>query len=73
MKKNRKLSQVQNPNTQGPQSPQPSRPALNQQEFNEKVKNRAYELYQRRGDRMGYAFDDWVTAEKQIKSEFKLR
>ena len=33
----------------------------------ERVRLRAYELYERRGKEEGYADDDWVRAEAEVK------
>jgi len=32
----------------------------------EKIRQRAYELYERRGKEDGYDFDDWLRAESEV-------
>jgi hypothetical protein len=35
----------------------------------DEIRNRAYERYQQRGGNHGRHFDDWVEAEKELKSK----
>jgi len=35
----------------------------------ERVRQRAQELYRLRGDRLGSAVDDWLSAEEEIRAE----
>ena len=37
----------------------------------DKIRKRAKELFEKRGSASGDALGDWLTAEKQIKSELK--
>lgn len=39
----------------------------------EAIRQRAYQLYQERGGVDGYAEEDWLRAEAEVKSKFKRR
>jgi DUF2934 family protein len=36
--------------------------------LHERIAQRAYELYEERGRRAGYALEDWLRAEREIRS-----
>ncbi len=36
------------------------------EDFEQRIRNRAYELYEARGQEDGHAVDDWLRAEEQI-------
>jgi DUF2934 family protein len=35
--------------------------------FHERIAERAYQLYEARGHKEGYALDDWLQAEKEVE------
>lgn len=41
---------------------------LNQEELNELIQKKAFELHEKRGNSHGSDFDDWLEAERIIKS-----
>jgi len=41
------------------------------QELQERIRNRAYELFEQRGRREGYHEEDWQQAEAEVLAEFK--
>ena len=55
-----------------PNSPIPLRPNLTETEIEERIRRRAYELYQGRGGADGNATDDWLQAKKEVLS-FKAK
>jgi hypothetical protein len=42
-------------------------------EFDERIRLRAYQLYEQRGKRHGYALDDWLQAEAELTQRRSLR
>jgi outer membrane protein TolC len=48
--------------SQKPRSPKPARP----NEIEERIRRRAYELYEQRDGVDGFALDDWLQAEREI-------
>ncbi len=42
-------------------------------EIEERIRLRAYELYERRGSRDGHALDDWLQAEAELRGQKALR
>lgn len=38
-------------------------------QFTDMVRKKAYELYEKRGRKPGYAMDDWIQAERIIKQK----
>lgn len=42
-------------------------------EFEQRIRGRAYELYEQRGKRDGHALDDWLQAEAELKEQQPLR
>jgi Protein of unknown function (DUF2934) len=44
--------------------------SLNMQE---KVRQRAYELYEERGRHVGRELEDWIQAEQEVRDKFGLR
>ncbi len=42
-------------------------------ELEERIRVRAYELYEKRGKRDGYALDDWLQAEAELTERKSLR
>jgi len=51
-----------------PNPPIPLRPNLTEVEIEERIRRRAYELYQGRGGADGNATDDWLQAKKEVLS-----
>ncbi|PYX11206.1 MAG: hypothetical protein DMG85_06375 [Acidobacteria bacterium] len=51
-----------------PNPPIPLRPNLTEVEIEERIHQRAYELYQGRGGADGNATDDWLQAKKEVLS-----
>lgn len=43
-------------------------PKLSQKEVEEKIRKKAYELYLKRGGQHGRSWDDWLEAERLVKS-----
>ena len=60
------------PYPMNPNSPIPLRPNLTETEIEERIRRRAYELYQGRGGADGNATDDWLQAKKEVLS-FKAK
>jgi hypothetical protein len=44
-------------------------PARNPEPFEEKIRRRAYELYELRGKQDGHDLDDWLAAEAEIAAK----
>ncbi len=53
----------------GPRSPKPDLPS----NAEERIRRRAYELYEQRGRLDGFALDDWLLAEREILGAQKQR
>jgi hypothetical protein len=49
------------------------RPQVGCYELEESIRVRAYQLYEQRGKRDGYALDDWLQAEAELKERRSLR
>ena len=45
-----------------------SRTSANQDQLADMIRKKAYELYEKRGRKPGHAADDWLEAERIIKS-----
>ncbi|MDD5044445.1 MAG: DUF2934 domain-containing protein [Candidatus Omnitrophica bacterium] len=43
-----------------------------QEDLNKRIQDRAYQLYQKRGAVPGSDWQDWLEAEKQIKTEMRF-
>ena len=43
------------------------------EELQEKIRERAYELFLKRGCELGHDLEDWLTAEAQVKKELGIR
>lgn len=41
--------------------------------LNDKIKKRAYELFEKRGRTPGHAMQDWLQAEREVKREAGIR
>ena len=41
------------------------------EELNERIRRRAYELYEARGREDGYEFEDWLQAESEVMEEIR--
>lgn len=50
---------------------QKSVPELSQEQLCDLIQKKAYELYEKRGRKPGYEFEDWLVAEKLVKKELK--
>ncbi len=55
------------PKSLGPRSPKPALPS----NAEERIRRRAYELYEQRGRVDGLALDDWLQAESEIRGTKK--
>jgi len=51
----------------------PKRKSLTQEQLNEKIANKAYELYENRGRISGFAEKDWLQAQKIVLAELKAK
>jgi hypothetical protein len=49
------------------------RPAAGSNELEERIRLRAYQLYEQRGKRNGHALDDWLAAEAELTERRSLR
>ena len=49
--------------------PKTSNPTLSTQDVRSLIAKKAYELYEKRGRKAGYALQDWIEAEKIIKGK----
>ena len=49
--------------------PKSSNPTLLKEDVSSLIAKKAYELYEKRGRKSGYALQDWVEAEKIIKGK----
>ncbi len=47
-------------------TPRRTEPAQSSEQLQEKIRQRAYELYELRGRQDGHDFDDWFTAESEV-------
>ena len=47
-------------------APRSTEPAASPKEIEEKIRRRAYELYELRGKQDGHDLDDWLAAEAEI-------
>jgi len=52
-------------------TPNPARLTITNEELYERVARKAYELYQQRGEELGRALDDWLTAERLVQKELR--
>ncbi|OGP12751.1 MAG: hypothetical protein A3I75_02255 [Deltaproteobacteria bacterium RIFCSPLOWO2_02_FULL_50_16] len=41
--------------------------------LNEMIRNKAYDIYRQRGNRPGNSVNDWITAERIVKQELKIK
>ena len=41
-----------------------------EQELQEKIRQRAYELYLERGEEHGHDVEDWIRAEREIRGQY---
>jgi hypothetical protein len=46
-----------------------SNPAMSKEDLNALIAKKSYELYEKRGRKPGHAMDDWLEAERIIKSK----
>lgn len=46
---------------------------LTQEQLNDLIQKKAYELFEKRGGTPGNEFDDWLEAEKLVKEELKIQ
>lgn len=44
-----------------------SRMSASQDQLNETIRKKAYELYEKRGRKTGHAMDDWLEAERIVR------
>jgi hypothetical protein len=51
----------------------PKRKSLTQEQLNEKIAKKAYELYVNRGRISGFAEKDWLQAQKIVLAELKAK
>ena len=51
----------------------PKRKSLTQEQLNEKIAKKAYELYENRGRISGFAEKDWLQAQKIVLAELKAK
>jgi hypothetical protein len=58
----RRTPMTTKPKSRKPRSPKPSRSS----DIEERIRRRAYELYEQRGRVEGFALDDWLEAEAEI-------
>jgi hypothetical protein len=49
-----------------PKAPVPGRPSFTDPRIEEQIRQRAYVLYEGRGDADGSALDDWLHAEEEV-------
>jgi len=56
-------------NSRKPRSPKPAHSA----DIQERIRRRAYQLYEQRGRIDGFALDDWLQAECEIRGAQKQR
>lgn len=47
-----------------------SNPNISGDDLNKLIAKKAYELYEKRGRKAGYAMNDWLEAERIIKGKF---
>jgi len=47
-----------------------SNPNMSGDDLNKLIAKKAYELYEKRGRKAGYAMNDWLEAERIIKGKF---
>ena len=52
-----------------PRSPKPAQP----NDIEESIRRRAYELYEQRGRVEGFALEDWLQAERELKRGMVLK
>lgn len=50
-------------------APKSTEPAASSEKIEEKIRERAYELYQLRGNQDGHDLDDWLAAEAEIAAK----
>jgi Protein of unknown function (DUF2934) len=55
--------------SRNPRSPKPAQP----NDIEERIRQRAYQLYEQRGSVDGFALDDWLQAEGEILGAQKQR
>lgn len=56
-----------------PLSSAPAKTTLDEQTLHERIAEKAYELYQKRGQSRGRDLEDWLEAERLILAELKSR
>jgi hypothetical protein len=49
------------------QAPRPAAPAARREPTYEQIRQRAYEIYVRRGGAPGRDIDDWIAAERELR------
>lgn len=55
-----------------PKNPGKRETILSSEKLFDLIKQRAYEMYRRRGNKPGDSTSDWLNAEKQVKKELGL-
>ncbi|MFZ0391287.1 MAG: DUF2934 domain-containing protein [Calditrichia bacterium] len=50
-----------------------TKPKLDDQQIQEEIRRRAYELYKEKGEKEGTEHDNWLQAEKEIKKKYKVK
>lgn len=50
----------------------PGTTRCNEVDLPERIRKRAYELFEARGCQPGYELDDWLQAEREVKHHFGL-
>lgn len=51
----------------------PKRTQVTPEMLREMIQKKAYEIYCKRGNKPGSPLSDWITAEKEVKTELELR
>lgn len=47
-----------------------SNPAMSKEDLHKLIEKKAYELYEKRGKKVGHSVDDWLEAERIVKGKY---